>query len=34
MVMVGVAAAVGLIKQRDRKVLPMRGNFIKGNSHA
>lgn len=34
MVMVGVAAAIGLIKQRDRKVLPMCGNFFKRNSHA
>ncbi|MBJ7491386.1 MAG: hypothetical protein JHC59_08615 [Ilumatobacteraceae bacterium] len=34
MVMGGVAAAVGLIKQRDKKVLPMRGNLLEGNSHA
>jgi hypothetical protein len=34
MVMGGVAAAIGLIKQRDRKILPMRGNLLKGNSHA
>ena len=34
MVMVGVAAAIGLIKQRDKKVLPMRGNLLEGNSHA
>jgi O-antigen/teichoic acid export membrane protein len=34
MVMGGVAAAIGLIKQRDRKVLPMRGNLLEGNSHA
>jgi O-antigen/teichoic acid export membrane protein len=34
MVMGGVAAAIGLIKQRDKKVLPMRGNLLEGNSHA
>ena len=34
MVMGGVAAAIGLIKQRDRKILPMRGNLLEGNSHA
>ncbi len=34
MVMGGVAAAVGLINQRDRKSLPMRRNFLEGNSHA
>ena len=34
MVMGGVAAAVGLINQRDRKSLPMRRNFQEGNSHA
>ena len=34
MVMCGVAAAVGLINQRDRKSLPMRRNFLEGNSHA
>jgi O-antigen/teichoic acid export membrane protein len=34
MVMGGVAAALGLIKHRDRKVLPMRGNLLEGNSHA
>ena len=34
MVMGGVAAAVGLINQRDRKSLPMRRNFIERNSHA
>ena len=34
MVMGGVAAATGLIKQRDKKVLPMRGNILEGNSHA
>jgi O-antigen/teichoic acid export membrane protein len=33
-VMGGVAAAVGLINQRDRKSLPMRRNFLEGNSHA
>jgi O-antigen/teichoic acid export membrane protein len=33
-VMGGVAAAIGLIKQRDKKVLPMRGNLLEGNSHA
>ena len=34
MVMGGVAAAVGLINQRDRKSLPMRRNFLERNSHA
>ena len=34
MVMGGVAAAVGLINQRDRKFLPMRRNFLERNSHA
>jgi O-antigen/teichoic acid export membrane protein len=34
MVMGGVAASVGLINQRDRKSLPMRRNFLEGNSHA
>ena len=33
MVMGGVAATVGLINQRDRKSLPMRRNFLEGNSH-
>ena len=33
-VMGGMAAAVGLINQRDRKSLPMRRNFLEGNSHA
>ena len=33
-VMGGMAAAVGLINQRDRKSLPMRRNFQEGNSHA
>jgi hypothetical protein len=33
-VMGGVAAAIGLIKQRDKKVLPMRGDLLEGNSHA
>ena len=34
MVMGGVAAAIGLTKQRDKKVLPMRGHLLEGNSHA
>ena len=34
MVMGGVAVAIGLIKQRDRNVLPMRRNVLEGNSHA
>lgn len=34
MVMCGVAAAVGLINQRDRKSLPMRRNFLERSSHA
>jgi len=34
MVMGGVAAAIGFIKQRDKKVLPMRRNLLEGNSHA
>lgn len=34
LVMGGVAAVVGLIKQRDRKVLPMQRNLLEGNSHA
>ena len=33
-VMGGMAAAVGLINQRDRKSLPMRRNFLERNSHA
>ena len=34
MVMGGVAAAIGLTKQRDKKVLPMRGHLQEGRSHA
>ena len=34
MVMGGVAAAIGLTKQRDKKVLPMRRHLLEGNSHA
>jgi O-antigen/teichoic acid export membrane protein len=34
MVMGGVAAAIGLTKQRDKKVLPMRGHLQEGSSHA
>ena len=34
MVMGAVAAAIGLINQRDRKTLPVRRNFLEGNSHA
>jgi len=34
MVMCGVASAIGLIKQRDKKVLTVRGNLLEGNSHA
>jgi len=34
MVMGGVASATGLIKQRDKKVLPMRRKLLEGNSHA
>lgn len=33
-VMGGMAAAVGLINQRDRKSLPLHRNFLEGNSHA
>ena len=34
MVMGGVAAAIGLTKQRDKKVLLTRGHLLEGNSHA
>ena len=34
MVMGAVAAAIGLINQRDKKFLPVRRNFLEGNSHA
>jgi O-antigen/teichoic acid export membrane protein len=34
MVMGGVAVAIGLTKQRDKKVLPMRRHLLEGNSHA